>query len=306
MPQAPVRAVHLLQIAACALAMTTALPSRAEDPARLMKMPVAAPAFTLAFGNSPLQQGELRVPEGKGPFPVAILVHGGCFLSGAPPRLMAPLATQLAEHGIASWNLDYRALGDAGGGWPGTFQDWGAGADALRQAAAKAPLDLSRVVVVGHSAGATAAAWIANRHHIPKDSPLAADKPLEVQGAVLVDGPPDLRPYLGRDVQICDEPVLERLLGGSPSAQPSHWHAGNPAELLPLGLPQVVISDAVLDAPLAHAYEKAARSAGDRVTVIDFDDHDHFAMLMPDTPTGKKLEQAIVDLVGSLKPKAAP
>jgi acetyl esterase/lipase len=302
MPPRASRSVTLLSVIACIAAAGFALPSHAADPPRLMTLPVADPSLTLSFGPSPLQHGELRVPVGKGPFPVAILVHGGCFQRGAPPRLMAPLATWLAQHGIASWNLDYRALGDAGGGWPGTFLDWGAGADALRQAAAKAPsLDLSRVIVVGHSAGATAAAWIAARSRIPKDSPLAVDKPLEVRAAVLIDGPPDLRPFIGPDAEICGEPVTAQLLGGSPGAQPSHWRAGNPAQLLPLGVPLVVISDAVLDAAHAEAYRRAASDAGDRVAVIQFDDHDHFAMLVPDTPTGRRLEQAIVDLVTSLK-----
>lgn len=77
-----------------------------------------------------MQFGELRLPKTKGPHPVAILVHGGCFVDQLPRRdprdtafePLRPLAAALADAGVATWNLEYRREGNPGGGWrPGAF-----------------------------------------------------------------------------------------------------------------------------------------------------------------------------------------
>jgi acetyl esterase/lipase len=95
------------------------------------------------------------VPEGRGPFPVAIIIHGGCWLSRfASLTIMSPLADALAKDGIATWNLEYRRNDNPGGGWPGSFLDVAHGVDHIRELARKYPLDTTRVAITGHSAGA--------------------------------------------------------------------------------------------------------------------------------------------------------
>ncbi len=56
---------------------------------------------------------------------------------------MRPVAAALTEAGIATWNVEYRRLGNAGGGWPGTFQDVAHAADFLRTLAKGNDLDLT-------------------------------------------------------------------------------------------------------------------------------------------------------------------
>ena len=59
------------------------------------------------------------------------MIHGGCWsakLEDLPDavvsfELLRPIASALAEAGVASWNIEYRRLGNGGGGWPGTFGD---------------------------------------------------------------------------------------------------------------------------------------------------------------------------------------
>src|SRR4051812_10346937 len=60
------------------------------------------------------------------------------------------LADALKADGIATWNVEYRRLGEAAGGWPGTYEDGGRAADHVRALAGPYALDLGRVVV-GHS-----------------------------------------------------------------------------------------------------------------------------------------------------------
>ncbi|MFY8075704.1 MAG: alpha/beta fold hydrolase, partial [Sphingorhabdus lacus] len=119
-----------------------------------------APTSTLRYGSDDLRSGQLRIPEGKGPFPVAVVVHGGCWTKGFDTLAgMAAVSEALAKRGIATWNIEYRQLGDAGAGWPGTFEDVGAGIDHLVDLAKTHPLNLKQVTIVGHSAGAHLALW---------------------------------------------------------------------------------------------------------------------------------------------------
>jgi acetyl esterase/lipase len=118
-------------------------------------LPTSAPTLVAAYGSDPHQVGELRLPPGKGPFPVVEVVHGGCWTKGfATRKNTAALASALTALGYATWNIEYRQIGDEGAGWPGTFKDWAAATDYLRVLAKSQPISLTRVAVVGHSAGA--------------------------------------------------------------------------------------------------------------------------------------------------------
>ena len=176
----------------------------------------AVPVVVEHYGSEPLQIGELRLPPGAGPFPVAVIFHGGCWTreTGSPIDTVE-LAEDLTAHGVATWNVSYRQLGDDGGGWPGTFQDWGAAVDHLRDLATRQPIDLDRVVAVGHGAGATAALWSAARGKLPAESPIRGADPLPIGAAVALDGPVDLADFDGRDTAACGGDVVGELLGGS-------------------------------------------------------------------------------------------
>src|SRR3954451_23364927 len=149
--------------------------------------PVPA-AHRASYGPEPTSVGELTIPStGTGPFPVAVLLHGGCWISKRSGIAdMRPMAAMLASHGIASWNVEYRRVGHEGGGWPGTYRDLSAATEYLRELAKSYPIDLARVVAAGHSSGGYFAAWIAGRSHLPSSSPIAARSPLKLAGLVLL------------------------------------------------------------------------------------------------------------------------
>ena len=131
------------------------------------------PEAQIAYGPAPQQFVQLFEPIGGGPFPVVVLVHGGCFLSKYEGiRQMGNVAGALATDGIAVWNVEYRRADERGGGYPGTFQDIGSALHLLAQKAPDYHLDLTRLVVMGHSAGAYLAQWSAGRGNIPAWSPL--------------------------------------------------------------------------------------------------------------------------------------
>jgi acetyl esterase/lipase len=261
------------------------------------RLPVSAPTKVEAYGPGPLQFGELRVPKGSGPFPVAIIIHGGCFTAGyATLRYMSPIASALADKGVATWNIEYRQVGDAGAGWPGSFADWATAADHLRELAKSWPLDLTRVVASGHSAGATAALWLAARNKLPATSEIRGRDPLKIAGVVAIDGPGDLTAWVG-PARACSRTVGP-LMGGTPKDVPDRYAQGNPYALLPLGVEQSIVSASVLSGAEAAAYQKAATAKGDHVDVLAFDNVGHFDMLAPGSAEWAKVEAIFLKFAG--------
>lgn len=284
----------LTAFALTALPLTAA--AQSMTPAKLREQPSTPATARIAYGSLPQQMGDLRLPPGKGPFPVAVVVHGGCWRSKTDNLLgTSALASALTAKGFATWNIEYRRLGDDGGGWPGTFQDWAAGADHLRALAKTYPLDLKRVIVVGHSAGGHAAQWLGSRGTLPKDSALGGGDPVRPKLVVNLDGPPALKPFAGgRDQRVCGEPVIIQLMGGTPAEQAQRYRLGDPSERLPHKVPQLLVASAVLLKADAEQYAAAARAAGDKVEILDVTGSGHFDMIAPTTPTWPKVEAAIL------------
>jgi acetyl esterase/lipase len=280
--------------AAFALAISSA-PAREVSPEEVDRLPASKPTVVAQYGSGVAHKGELRLPPGKGPFPVAIVIHGGCWTKGfATLRNTAPIATALTRKGIATWNIEYRQLGEDRAGWPGTFQDWGAAADHLRQLARLYPLDLKRVVAVGHSAGAHAALWLAARPKLPANSAVRGAQPLPLKAAVAIDGPGDLAPFIGFDRQVCGQPVITQLMGGTPAAHPDRYDQGTPLRQTPLGVPQYLVASQVLTPDAAAAYRSSATAKGDRVQVMQTAGSDHFNIIAPGEPQWAEIEAMIL------------
>lgn len=279
-----------LATAPAAIAQTPSMSALAEARTR-----VGAPDVISAYGTDPLQIGHLRLPEGQGPFPVVVLIHGGCWSAAYDDVTgMGPLAEALTARGVATWNLAYRRLGDAGGGWPGTFEDIGAGIDHVRALAADHPLDVTRVVVAGHSAGAHLALWGASRLALA-DARFGTD-PFRPMAVVPIDGPGTLSGFIGIDAQACGRPVIVPFMGGTPQDLPEPYRIASPQDQLPFGVRQLVVQAEF--APLMQPYVAAAQASGDAVETLVLEGADHFDPIVPGRPHGDRVVEAIVELVG--------
>ena len=149
----------------------------------LAALPHRPPDRRIAYGKEPSQYGELRVPAGAGPHPLVVLIHGGCFKAAyATAGYFGAMADALKGDGIATWNIEFRRLGETGSGWPGTYLDVGRAVDHVREIAADYHLDLGRVAVVGHSTGGHLAMWAAACHRLTRASDLYVPDPLKLRG----------------------------------------------------------------------------------------------------------------------------
>ena len=262
-------------------------------------MPLPEAGKRLPYGKGPLQFGELRVPAGKGPHPVALIIHGGCWLSAFNYQHITNLSANLTKAGLATWTIEYRRVGDSRGGWPGTFLDVAAAADHLRTLSAQYPLDLKRVVAVGHSAGGQLALWLAARRRLDPDSELHAANPLPLAGVVSLAGITDLKMYsVGAD-NSCNASV-KPLLGGTPEEKPHRYAQVSPLELLPLGVPLRLIHgarDSLVPPSMARAFADQAKAQGDEVKIEILDDAGHFELVAPQSTAWPVVRDAVLELV---------
>ncbi len=273
----------------------------------VLALKAGPPTARIAYGNGPQQFGELRIPDGKGPHPVVILIHGGCWLADvADLTYFSPMAEALTKRGVATWNIEYRRIGNDGGGWPGTFLDVGHATDHLRAIAKQHALDLDRVVVAGHSAGGHLALWVAARKKLAADSVVFIADPLRVTGIVNLSGPGDLATFGDDPKHACGGDTIRRLLGGGPKDVPDRYRDASPTMLLPLGVPQVNISGLRDQAvPFAHgkAHVEAARKAGDDARFVQLPEAGHFEVIAPTSDAWRVVEQELVRVAIGTKPE---
>jgi acetyl esterase/lipase len=289
-------------LAACAsfaaIATAHAAPMKLAD---YMALTGPAPTATLAYGKAPSQYAELFLPLGKGPFPVAVLVHGGCWTKefGGITQLRN-MAGALAARGIASWNVEYRRVDEAGGGYPGTYQDMNAALDLLAHTARTQPLDLQRLVAVGHSAGGQLVQWMAGRARIPSSSPLYQAGGLAVPAVVSLGGLADLRHEAGVIKSSCDRDLVD-LTGTPDSTRPDVFADTNAADLMPNGSRTFLVTgalDTVSPPRVAHDYAARARAAGDAAEVVILPDASHYDEVAATSPAWPRVLRAIETALG--------
>ena len=251
------------------------------------------PGVKHAYGPGPEQYGELTLPagqargrEGSPGTGTVIIIHGGYWRSQYTAELGRPLARDLADRGFACWNLEYRRAGN-GGGWPQTLEDILAGIDALAPAARRHDVDLSRVTLLGHSAGGHLAVLAA------KARPAA----VTVTGVVSQSGVLDLAEAcrLGLSGN-----AVENFLGCTPEQDPQRYRDADPMRALPLPVPAWVLhgaADTTVPADFSAGWADAARAAGGTVQHRTIPG-DHFAMITPGTSAWDAVVLALCEAAG--------
>jgi pimeloyl-ACP methyl ester carboxylesterase len=216
--------------------------------------PPAAADARLAYGPEPLQFGDLRVPAGAGPFPLALVLHGGYWQATYNVIHTGRLCEALTAEGLVTWNLEYRSVGVPGGEWPGPREDLELALEYLH----RLPFEHDgRTVLVGHSAGGQLALWAAKRARLPV---LALAPVSDVRDAAERRGP---------------ESAPARFMA------PEHYGNGSPLELLPLGVPQILIHGTVDESVPYEMSERYVEAAGGEAELVTLDGAGHFEPIDP-------------------------
>jgi acetyl esterase/lipase len=255
----------------------------------------------LFYGTDSLQFGDLRLPEGVGPHPVAIIIHGGCWLSHiASLEHLSPMSDSLRMEGIATWNVEYNRIGNPSGGWPGTFIDVATATDFLREISEDNHLDLGNAIVVGHSAGAHLALWVASRHKLKPESKIYSDDPLPVQGVVALAPAVDLERTIESDYEVCGDSVVMKLLGGLPDQVPGNYDDASPLRLLPIGVTQrLLVGEYDIPTILEQTavYSDSAQKLNENIRLDTLESVDHQAIADPGSIAWPEVRSTIKSLL---------
>jgi len=218
-----------------------------RDAADILTDPPPPPADErVAYGPEPLQFADLRNVDGDA---LAIVLHGGSWKATYNLIHLAHLCIRLGEIGVATLNVEYRRVGDPGGGWPGSLED-------VLLAVEFAKTLARRPVLVGHSAGGHLALLAAKRTQLP------------VVALAAVCDPPTWR-----------NDAVAAFFGGKPTVPEA-----SPLAQAPLGRPTVLVhgtADDVVPVEQSHRYVDAA---GGEATLETLDGAGHFEPIDPQSP----------------------
>lgn len=252
----------------------------------ILTLPAPPADFRVPYGPGEFHYGDLRLPGTVGPHPVVIVIHGGFWRARFDLLYAGNMAARLTSAGVATWNIEYRRIGQEGGGYPGTLDDVANASAHLAKMAGPHHLDLKRVIAIGHSAGGHLALWLAT-----------SKRGQALRSAVSLAGVADLR--RAWELKIGDN-VTDEFMGGSPLDHPDRYRNASPVERLPAGIAQRLIhgeSDDIVPMELSERYEAAAKAKGDDCRLIRMDS-DHFDIVDPRSQAWPKVAQTVLELVG--------
>ncbi|HKV92280.1 MAG TPA: alpha/beta hydrolase [Candidatus Angelobacter sp.] len=243
------------------------------------------PDMRIPYGQDDSQFIDVRLPEGGGPHPIVLFIHGGYWRARYGLTYAGHLCAALKKIGIATWNVEYRRVGNPGGGWPGTFEDirsvyhllYGHEKDMIAQ------LDLKRLCVAGHSAGGQLAVC------------LAAFEP-GIKHVLSLAGVLDL--HRAWELHLSHDAVVE-FLGGTPAEVPDHYHEASPAERSIPHTTQVLIhGTADLDVPyeISKSYAERKKKSGEKVELITLPGVNHYEIVDPGSKAWKQVEETFISL----------
>jgi len=254
-----------------------------------------APDATIGYGSDPLNVVDIWSPSGDGPHPTVIMIHGGCWKTDIAQRdIMNWIAADLRDAGIGAWNIDYRGIDRAGGGYPGSYQDVGMAADLFATRGAEFGLDTSKRVAIGHSAGGHLALWLAQRPALPATSPIRGSDPIVLDAAISQAGIPDLREGETLPDHPCGADGAKAMAAG-------HYAETSPQEMPLAATPHYLFNtsaDWVAPYVYGEAYRDAMAKRGKPVVLAQTPGEGHVEHIAPEGKTWALQKALIKRLLG--------
>jgi acetyl esterase/lipase len=246
----------------------------------ILNLPAPKADTRVSYGNDRNQFIDLRLARGSSPHSLAIVIHGGYWRSLYDLAYAGHMCAALTAKGIATANLEYRRVGNAGGRWPGTFADIRAAYQFLLQAASRYKFDARHVVAIGHSAGAQLALCLAAHES-------------GIKGVISLAGVIDLqRAY---ELHLSNDAVVE-FLGGTPREVADHYREADPMKLK-IGVQQSVVhgsADDIVPPSFSRDYVTAKRKESEDVELVEIASAGHFDVVDPRSPAWKHVERVVI------------
>ena len=253
----------------------------AED---ILSQPAPPPDERVGYGADPNQFLEVRLPREKGPYSILLHIHGGYWRARYDLAHAGHLCEALRAAGVATFNTEYRRVGNAGGGWPGSFEDIRSAYRFVQHEQARFHLDLDKLVVMGHSAGGQLALCLAAHE-------------TSIRRAISLAGVVDLK--RGYALHLSSNAVAE-FLGGKPDAVPEHYREADPMELSIPHARQWLLhgkEDDVVPPELSRDYVTQKKKAGESVELLEIPRAGHFELIDPASDAFKQVTSTVLAAV---------
>jgi acetyl esterase/lipase len=253
----------------------------AED---ILSHPQPPPDQRVAYGADPNQFLEVRLPRAKGPHAVLLNIHGGFWRAKYDLAHTGQLCEGLRAADVATFNIEYRRVGNAGGGWPGTFEDIRSAYRLVQQEHSRFHLNLSRLVVMGHSAGGQLALCLAAHE-------------TSLQRAISLAGVVDLRKAFA--LHLSHDAVAE-FLGGKPDAVPDHYQEADPMEFNIRHARQWLVhgsDDDTVPPQFSRNYVMQKKKAGESAELLEIPHAGHFDLIDPTSKAFRLVRSTVLTAV---------
>jgi acetyl esterase/lipase len=250
----------------------------------ILTLPAPPADARLPYGSDPNQFAELRVPKTGGPFPVVVNIHGGFWRAKYDLNHAGHLCAALTAKGLATWNLEYRRVGNPGGGWPGTFEDVRNGYRFVSQITQRYKLDPTNAVVMGHSAGGQLALCLAGHES-------------SVKSVVSLAGVVDLQQAW--ELHLSSNAVVD-FLGGEPARVPEHYREADPMQLKISQGTQWLIhgaSDDTVPPFFSRNYTEQKKKRGENAHYLEISTAGHTDLIDPRSTAWPKVESTVLHLL---------
>jgi acetyl esterase/lipase len=267
--------------------MASALSIMSDD---ILTLPPPPADSRVTYGSDPNQFIDLRFPSRQRPgaenstYPLLINIHGGFWRARYNLDHAGHFCAALTAHGLITANLEYRRVGNSGGGWPGTFADVRSAFGFLRQNAERYSVDAQTILVIGHSAGGQLALSLAA--HEP-----AVTRVISLAGVVDLQ-----RAY---ELHLSNDAVVE-FLGGTPREVPDHYREADPIRLSIRARQWLICgsSDDIVPPTFSRDYvsAKQKRSVGEKevAELVEIPGAGHFDLIDPRSAAWKTVERTVL------------
>jgi len=253
----------------------------------ILALPPPPADARVAYGTDPQQFGDVRLPKTKGSCPIVMNIHGGFWRAKYDLAHAGHLCAALTARGLATWNIEYRRVGDPGGGWPGTFEDIRNAYRFLPQLAKRYNADSTKALVMGHSAGGQLALCLAA--HDP-----SAKNVISLAGVVNLQQAWEL--HLGNNAVV-------DFLGGTPKEVPEHYREADPMQLsINRATTQWLIqgaADDVVPSYFSRTYAEQKKQKGEDVHYSEISTAGHFELIDPHSTAWPRVESTVLHLLGA-------
>lgn len=252
----------------------------------ILSKPQPPPDERVSYGADPNQFFEVRLPRGPDPHPVLLNIHGGFWRARYDLEHTGHLCEALRGVSVATFNLEYRRVGNAGGGWPGTFEDIRSAYRFIQQDHSRFHLDLDRLVVMGHSAGGQLALCL-SAHEV------------SIRRTISLAGVVDLKKAFA--LHLSNNAVAE-FLGGKPDTIPEHYREADPMELSITPARQWLVhggEDDTVPPDFSRDYVTQKKKSGETVQLFEIPHAGHFDLIDPASKTFGDVKNTVLTAVAS-------